>query len=77
VRLGSIADAWVRRHLQFSYYEEVLITRVHPELLERERLPNVDQHVGKHRFAERIFVRSNGIRCAMALSCSLHLSKEE
>lgn len=61
-----------------SYYEEVLITRVHPELLERERLPNIDKHVWKHRFAdicafERHLTR-NGV---VVLKFHLHLSKEE
>jgi PPK2 family polyphosphate:nucleotide phosphotransferase len=61
-----------------SYYEEVLITRVHPELLERERLPHVDKHVWKHRFVdicafERHLTR-NGV---VVLKFYLHLSKEE
>src|SRR5689334_12688645 len=35
-----------------SYYEEVLVVRVHPELLERERLPPaiVDDDIWQHRF---------------------------
>jgi PPK2 family polyphosphate:nucleotide phosphotransferase len=34
-----------------SYYEEVLVVRVHPELLERQHLPR--SRVGKHVFEER------------------------
>jgi PPK2 family polyphosphate:nucleotide phosphotransferase len=61
-----------------SYYEEVLITRVHPELLEHERLPNVDKQVWKHRFVdicafERHLTR-NGV---VVLKFYLHLSPEE
>jgi PPK2 family polyphosphate:nucleotide phosphotransferase len=35
-----------------SYYEEVLVVRVHPELLEREKLPDglVGKKIWKHRF---------------------------
>jgi PPK2 family polyphosphate:nucleotide phosphotransferase len=61
-----------------SYYEEVLITRVHPELLERERLPSAEKHVWKHRFEdicafERHLTR-NGV---VVLKFYLHLSKKE
>jgi PPK2 family polyphosphate:nucleotide phosphotransferase len=61
-----------------SYYEEVLITRVHPELLERERLPNVDKHVWKHRFADicafEQHLTRNGV---VVLKFHLHISKKE
>ncbi len=34
-----------------SYYEEVLVVRVHPEILTYQRIPNVDvKHVWKERF---------------------------
>jgi PPK2 family polyphosphate:nucleotide phosphotransferase len=37
-----------------SYYEEVLVVRVHPELLEKQRLPPscVGKHLWKHRLAD-------------------------
>jgi PPK2 family polyphosphate:nucleotide phosphotransferase len=35
-----------------SYYEEVLVVRVHPEILERQKLP--PKLVGKNIFAERL-----------------------
>ncbi len=35
-----------------SHYEEVLVVRVHPELLERQQLP--DQHAGKHIWRNRL-----------------------
>jgi len=63
-----------------SYYEEVLVVRVHPHLLGEERLPQ--EHAGKkiwkHRFEairgfERYLVR-NGI---LVLKFHLRLSREE
>jgi len=63
-----------------SYYEEVLVVRVHPELLEAQRLPpEADRKsVWKHRFDdinhfEEYLVR-NGI---LVLKFFLHLSKAE
>jgi PPK2 family polyphosphate:nucleotide phosphotransferase len=37
-----------------SYYEEVLVARVHPELLEKERIPDSlrDDHFWKHRYED-------------------------
>jgi PPK2 family polyphosphate:nucleotide phosphotransferase len=35
-----------------SYYEEVLVVRVHPGLLEAERLPRIPPHIWKHRFED-------------------------
>ncbi len=35
-----------------SHYEEVLVVRVHPELLARQHLP--DQHAGKHVWRDRL-----------------------
>lgn len=63
-----------------SYYEEVLVVRVHPELLARERLPNqlVTKEIWKERFQDiRCFERylsRNGVLC---LKFFLHVSKEE
>jgi PPK2 family polyphosphate:nucleotide phosphotransferase len=63
-----------------SYYEEVLVVRVHPELLQQQRLPPdlLGKKIWKHRFkAIRGFERqlaSNGIA---VVKFFLHVSKEE
>jgi PPK2 family polyphosphate:nucleotide phosphotransferase len=64
-----------------SYYEEVLIVRVHPEILRAERLPDEvveDDEVWEHRYRSiRHFERhlhANGTRIVKFF---LHLSKEE
>ena len=63
-----------------SYYEEVLVVRVHPELLERQKLPKplAGKDIWKQRFDdicafERHLAR-NGTRI---LKFFLHVSKEE
>jgi PPK2 family polyphosphate:nucleotide phosphotransferase len=63
-----------------SYYEEVLVVRVHPELLERQRLPAplAGKEIWQQRFDdicafERHLVR-NG---TLVLKFFLHVSKEE
>jgi PPK2 family polyphosphate:nucleotide phosphotransferase len=63
-----------------SYYEEVLVVRVHPELLQREQLPRplVKRDLWEHRFAsindlERHLTR-NGV---VLRKFFLHLSKGE
>jgi PPK2 family polyphosphate:nucleotide phosphotransferase len=63
-----------------SYYEEVLVVRVHPELLERQNLPAelVGKHIWEHRFnaineLER-HLAHNGIRI---VKFHLRISKEE
>ncbi len=63
-----------------SYYEEVLVVRVHPELLQKEKLPAplVIKHIWRDRFEdinalERYLTR-NGIAI---LKFFLHLSKKE
>ena len=63
-----------------SYYEEVLVVRVHPELLGKERLPSalVTKHIWKERFedirnVERYLTR-NGI---VIVKFFLHVSKKE
>jgi PPK2 family polyphosphate:nucleotide phosphotransferase len=63
-----------------SHYEEVLVVRVHPELLERQRIPKelVGKDIWKERFKsirafERHLVRSG----TMVLKFFLHVSKEE
>ena len=62
-----------------SYYEEVLVTRVHPELLDYQKLPpDARKHIWKERYAEinnyeRYLVR-NGTR---VLKFFLHVSRDE
>ena len=63
-----------------SYYEEVLVVRVHPQILESQKLPKelVTKHIWQERFEdintfERYFTR-NGIA---VLKFFLHLSREE
>ena len=63
-----------------SHYEEVLVVRVHPETLERERLPEDCKGKGiwERRYAEindwERYLAGNGIR---VLKLFLNLSKEE
>ena len=63
-----------------SYYEEVLVVRIHPELLESEKMPKVlvTKHIWQERFEdintfERYLTR-NGIA---VVKCYLNLSKKE
>ena len=63
-----------------SYYEDVLVVRVHPELLERQKLPaeSLGKSIWKQRFDdinafERHLVR-NG---TLVLKFFLHMSKKE
>jgi PPK2 family polyphosphate:nucleotide phosphotransferase len=63
-----------------SYYEETLVVRVHPGLLEQERIP--PKLMGKHLWKERFedirhferYLSRNGI---VVLKFFLHLSKKE
>lgn len=61
-----------------SYYEEVIVVRVTPSLLENQRLPKHGKDIWKRRFKEiRNFeehLASNGYKI---VKCFLHLSKEE
>jgi PPK2 family polyphosphate:nucleotide phosphotransferase len=63
-----------------SHYEEVLVVRVHPELLDRQRLPKESKGHGVwHRRYEQInnweqYLTDNGIR---VVKLFLNLSKEE
>jgi PPK2 family polyphosphate:nucleotide phosphotransferase len=63
-----------------SYYEEVLVVRVHPEFLERQHLPpaSVDADIWKRRFDEinsfEKYLVQNGI---IPVKCFLNVSKEE
>jgi len=50
-----------------SYYEEVLVVRVHPEFLQRQRLPDsrVDKRIWRHRYRDigawERYLDTNGI----------------
>jgi polyphosphate kinase 2 (PPK2 family) len=63
-----------------SYYEEVLVVRVHPEILERQKLPESlkDKSVWKRRFGEingfERYLVDNGHHLVKIF---LHVSKEE
>lgn len=63
-----------------SYYEEVLVVRVHPQILENEKLPNtlVAKDIWRERFEDintfERYVTRNGIA---VVKFFLHLSKKE
>ena len=61
-----------------SYYEEVLIVRVHPEILRGENLPDVGKYIWEQRFKSitgmEQHLHANGTRIVKFF---LHLSKEE
>jgi PPK2 family polyphosphate:nucleotide phosphotransferase len=64
-----------------SYYEEVLVVRVHPEILARQQLPDEtleDKDIWKHRYRSindlEAHLHRNGTRI---LKFYLHVSKEE
>jgi PPK2 family polyphosphate:nucleotide phosphotransferase len=61
-----------------SYYEEVLIVRVHPEILQGEDLPHAGKHLWDHRFRSiRDFERHLHANGTTIVKFFLHLSKEE
>jgi len=63
-----------------SHYEEVLIVRVHPELLERQNLPPsaTGKDMWQHRFKEiRAFERHLTRNGTLVLKFHLRISKEE
>jgi len=63
-----------------SYYEEVLVVRVHPELLEQQRLPAscVGKHIWNHRLADiEHFERYLTRQGTVILKFFLHVSREE
>src|SRR5467141_1973858 len=64
-----------------SYYEEVLIVRVHPDLLRAEKLPDelIDPHsIWKERFRSIVGLENHlGRNGTRVLKFFLHLSKEE
>ncbi len=63
-----------------SYYEEVLVVRVHPQILDNEKLPqpSVTKHIWRERFEDinnfERYVTRNGIA---VVKFFLHLSKKE
>lgn len=63
-----------------SYYEEVLVVRVHPEFLEKQQIPasTVDQNIWKRRFSEmnnfEKYLVDNG---TLVIKFFLNVSKEE
>ena len=63
-----------------SYYEEVLVVRVHPELLEKQRIPDKlrGEHFWRHRFEDiqafEHYLTRNGIAI---LKFFLNVSKKE
>jgi PPK2 family polyphosphate:nucleotide phosphotransferase len=63
-----------------SYYEEVLVVRVHPELLARQKLPErvAGEDIWEHRFQDiRAFERHLANSGVLVLKFFLHMSKEE
>ncbi len=63
-----------------SYYEDVLVARVHPEVLERQKLPPglTGKHVWEERFEDiRALERHLARSGTLVLKFFLHVSKEE
>jgi PPK2 family polyphosphate:nucleotide phosphotransferase len=63
-----------------SYYEDVLVARVHPEVLERQKLPHTltGKQVWEERFRDiRAFERHLARSGTLVLKFFLHVSKEE
>jgi PPK2 family polyphosphate:nucleotide phosphotransferase len=63
-----------------SHYEEVLVVRVHPELLERQNLPPsaTGKNIWKHRFKEiRAFEHHLARNGTLVLKFHLRISKDE
>jgi PPK2 family polyphosphate:nucleotide phosphotransferase len=61
-----------------SYYEEVLIVRVHPEILRKQRLPAEDRDIWRHRFDDiRSFERHLTRNGTLLLKFFLHVSRKE
>ena len=61
-----------------SYYEEVLIVRVHPEILRGENLPDSPKHIWDQRFRSiRDFERHLDANGTTVVKFFLHLSGEE
>ncbi|MBL9173077.1 MAG: polyphosphate kinase 2 family protein [Verrucomicrobiales bacterium] len=63
-----------------SYYEETLVVRVHPDLLQKQRLPQerITKHIWKERFQDiRAFERYLHRNGVVVCKFFLHVSKKE
>src|SRR6266851_281890 len=63
-----------------SYYEDVLVARVHPQVLERQKIPRtlIGKHVWEERFQDiRAFERHLARSGVLVLKFFLNVSKEE
>jgi len=63
-----------------SYYEETLVVRVHPELLEKQKLPPelITRHIWKERFSDiRNFEAYLGRNGVVVRKFFLHVSRKE
>ncbi len=63
-----------------SYYEEVLVVRVHPEILQKQRLPQelIGKDIWQERFDDiRSFEKHMARNGTVVLKFFLHVSKEE
>jgi PPK2 family polyphosphate:nucleotide phosphotransferase len=63
-----------------SYYEELIVVRVHPEILARQRIPPqlVTKNIWRERFEDvRAFERYLSRNGTLVLKFFLHVSKEE
>ncbi len=63
-----------------SYYEETLVVRVHPEILERQKLPSelVTKHIWKERFEDICAFERYATRNGIAIrKFFLHVSRRE
>jgi PPK2 family polyphosphate:nucleotide phosphotransferase len=63
-----------------SHYEDVLVVRVHPDLLQQQKLPpsTIGPDIWKHRFKEiRAFEHHLARNGMLVLKFFLHISKEE
>ena len=63
-----------------SYYEDVLVPRVHPQVLAAQKLPKqvIDKDIWKHRFDDiRAFERHLARNGVLVLKFFLHVSREE
>jgi PPK2 family polyphosphate:nucleotide phosphotransferase len=63
-----------------SYYEEVVVVRVHPEMLTRQKLPAklLGKDIWKERFEDiHVFERHLASNGTVVLKFFLHISKEE
>jgi len=63
-----------------SYYEEVLVVRVHPELLDYQKLPKrlVTKHIWQERFTDIVAFERYATRNGIAIrKFFLHVSKEQ